>query len=106
MMRGIKTTSKLSLKLSCLAIANGDLEKAEKMYAYFAKDMDLPDIDPVPPTTFQQVKDTAGTVFEWLKGNKDEVTQAFNFIQSIRSGQPIINAPASPPADIPPLPTE
>lgn len=106
MMRGIKTTSKLSLKLSCMAICNGDMEKAAKMYDYFAKDMDLPDVDPVPPTTFQQVKETAGTIFGWVKENKDEVTQAFNFVQALRSGQPVITSPSVPPVDIPPLPTE
>lgn len=106
MMRGIKTTSKLTLKLSCLAVSNGDVEKAAKMYDYFAKDMDLPDVDPIPPSTFQQVKETAGSIFGWVKDNKDEVSQAFNFIQAMRSGQPIINAPTAPPANIPPLPTE
>lgn len=105
-MRGIKTTSKLSLKLSCLAISNGDIEKADRMYEYFVKDMQLPDIDPVPPTTFQQVKETAGTIFGWVKDNKDEVSQAINMIQTLRSGQPIVNAPTAPPVDIPPLPTE
>lgn len=105
MMRAIKPTSKLSLKLSCLAISNGDVEKADKMYDYFAKDMELPDVDPIAPTTFQQVKDTAGTVFGWLKQNKDDVTQAVSYVQALRSGQPIISQPAAP-LDLPPLPTE
>lgn len=105
MMRGIKTTSKLSLKLSCLAVSNGDMEKAEKMYDYFAKDMDLPDTDPIAPSTFQQVKETAGSIFGWVRENKDEVTQVMNYVQALRSGQPIINAPAAP-LDLPPLPTE
>lgn len=105
MMRAIKPTSKLSLKLSCLAISNGDVEKADKMYEYFAKDMELPDVDPVPPTTFQQVKDTAGTIFGWIKDNKDDVTQALSYVQALRSGQPLVTTPAAP-LDLPPLPTE
>lgn len=36
----------------------------------------------------------------------EEVTGTFNFIQSIRKGEPIINTPTTPPVDIPPLPTE
>lgn len=38
--------------------------------------------------------------------HQDDVTRTFNFIQSIRKGEPIINTPTTPPVDIPPLPTE
>ena len=89
-----------------LAIANGDLKKATEMYDFFAKDMQLPDTDPVVPTTFQQIKETAGTILGWFNEHQDDVTRTFNFIQSIRKGEPIINTPTTPPVDIPPLPTE
>ena len=42
MLKGLRTSSKMSLKMSCLAIANGDLKKATEMYDFFAKDMQLP----------------------------------------------------------------
>lgn len=106
MLKGLKTSSKMSLKMSCLAIANGDLKKATEMYDFFAKDMQLPDTDPVVPTTFQQIKETAGTILGWFNEHQDDVTRTFNFIQSIRKGEPIINTPTTPPVDIPPLPTE
>lgn len=105
-MKNIRTTSKLSLKFSCYAICKGDVEKAEQLYDYFAKDMQLPDVDPISPTTFQQVKDTAGTLFGWFKENRDDVVQAFNFVQSLRKGQPIITTPSAPIESIPPLPNE
>lgn len=106
MLKGLRTSSKMSLKMSCLAIANGDLKKATEMYDFFAKDMQLPDTDPVVPTTFQQIKETAGTILGWFNEHQDDVTRTFNFIQSIRKGEPIINTPTTPPVDIPPLPTE
>lgn len=106
MLKGIRTSSRLSLKMSCLAVANGDLKKAEELYDFFAKDMVLPDTDPIPTSTFQQVKETAGNIFGWFNEHQDDVSRAFNFFQSMRGGTPITNAPVTPPLDIPPLPTE
>lgn len=100
----INTSSKLSLKMTCLAISEGDLEKAERMYDYFSKDMELPDVDPVMPSTFDQVKDAIGTFFGFLKDNRDDVAQALNVIQNLRAGNPVTTPTPIPPADIPPLP--
>ncbi len=104
MMKGIRPTSKLSLKLTCLAVNKGDVDKAMKMYEYFAKDMDLPDVDPVAPTTFQQVKETAGGIFGWVKENQEDLAKAFNMVQSFRSGKTISVAPSAPVEVPPPLP--
>lgn len=83
-------------------MSGGDVDKAERMYEYFAKDMTLPDVDPVQPTTFQQIKDAAGSVFGWIKDNKDDLTQALSYIQALRSNQPIA-PPSSAPLDLPPV---
>ena len=104
MMKGIRPTSKLSLKLTCLAVNKVDVDKAMKMYEYFAKDMDLPDVDPVAPTTFQQVKETAGGIFGWVKENQEDLAKAFNMVQSFRSGKTISVAPSAPVEVPPPLP--
>lgn len=104
MLQKINTNSKLSLKMTCLACSKGDLEQAQKLYDYFSAGMDLPDTDPVSPGTFQQVKETAGSIFGWVKENKDDLAQAFNFIQTLRGkAGPAIQQAAS---EIPPLPAE
>lgn len=99
MMHSVSTSSKLSLKMSCIAMSGGDIDKAERIYEFFAKDMTLPDVDPTPPSTFQQVKDTASSVFGWLKDNKDEVSQALSFLHALRTKQPITTPSA--PLDLP-----
>ena len=74
MIRAINPTSKASLKMQCLLVSNGDIEKAEKLYNFMAKDMpDLPMYDPVPPTTIQQIKDGAVNTMNWLKENKEDI---------------------------------
>lgn len=95
----IKPTSKLSLKMSCLAMADGDIEKAERIYDFFAKDMTLPDNDPVEPTTIDRIKTTAGELFSLYKENKDDIAQGIAMIRALRGGV----APSAP-ANIPELP--
>lgn len=100
----IQPTSKVALKMSCLASANGDLDKAEKLYDFFAKDMpDLPDFEPQMPTKFQQARDAVGSAMNWFKENREDIAQAWGFIQQLRGGAPI-GADAVPPAGVPPIP--
>ena len=44
-MTAIRPTSKIALKISCLQACGNDLEKAERLYDFVAKDMELPDFD-------------------------------------------------------------
>lgn len=97
----IRPTSKIALKMTCLEAVNGDVKKAQEMYDFFASDIDLPDYDHVPPTQMQQFKQTASSMFGWVKENKDDLMQAFAFVQNLRSGGGF-----SSPVNIPPLPEE
>lgn len=100
----IQPTSKVALKMSCLEAANGDLDKAEKLYDFFAKDMpDLPDYDAPVPTKFQQARDAVGSAMNWFKENRNDIMEAWGFIQQLRGGAPIA-ADAVPPAGVPPIP--
>ena len=99
-MKTIKPTSKLSLKMSCLAMADGDMERAEKIYDFFARDMELPDTDPTPPTTMEQVTEMAGKAYAFYKENQNEIAQAVGFFRSLRGKA----TPATPPMNIPELP--
>lgn len=53
----IRATSKLSLKMSCLAACGNDVDKAEKLYRFIAEDLsNLPDIDPAKASVVEQIK--------------------------------------------------
>lgn len=98
----IQTTSKQALKLSALLVANYDLKKASEIYDYFAKDMpNMPDFEPVKPTTFEQVKDTAIGVFQWGKENQEQIASICNFFLSAFGKNPI---GAATPVEVPPPP--
>ena len=97
--KAINPTSKMSLKMSCMQIADGDIEKAERIYDFFAKDMTLPDNDPVEPTTIDRIKTTAADLFTLYKENKDDIAQGIAMIRALRGGV----APSAP-ANIPELP--
>lgn len=98
----IDPSSKLSLKVSCLATAKGDIDYAQKLYDFFASDIDsMPDFNAPKPSTFQQIKDGAGQVFGWVKENKDDIMQAVGYIRALRGG-----VEPTAPVEIPPLPNQ
>jgi hypothetical protein len=105
----IDPRSKISLKFSCLAAAKGDVEYAEKLYNFFASDVDsLPDFDVPKPTALQQIKDGAGQIFGWVKENKSDIIEAVGYIQSLRGGTAASAAQSVGTTianEIPPLPT-
>lgn len=95
-------TSKYDLKLQCMATARGDIDLAERMYEFLAKDINLPDIAVPPPSRFEQARQFAGSAIEWLRTNKGEIANVYNFIQSVRRGEPIVTM-ASAAAEVPPV---
>jgi hypothetical protein len=101
---GIVVSSKMSLKASCIKVCGNDIDKAEKLYDFFAKDIqNLPDFDLPPPSTFDQIKNMAGDLFGWVDKNQDKLVGAYNLIQTLRSGAPI-PTPGTPPTGVPPIP--
>lgn len=90
-------TSKFDLKMQCLAIANGNVDEAMKLYAFVADDLQIPDIAVSPPTTLQQVKSIAGNVFGWVKENKEDILGMYDFVQSFRKSNQIQVQPNIPP---------
>ena len=76
--------SKASLKQQCLLLAKGDVDNAERLYNFMIKDMEeLPMFDPMPPTTMQQVKETAASTFAWIKENKNDILDWVGFFQGM-----------------------
>ena len=83
-MQHIVPTSKVSLKMSCLHACNGDLDKAEKLYAYLSEGIeDLPTFDPVQPTTMQQAKAIIGDGFTWVKENQETIVNWVSFFKDM-----------------------
>ena len=100
----IVTTSKMALKASCIRACNNDVDKAERLYDFFIKDIkDIPDFDPRQPTALEQIRSVAGDVFGWVEQNQGKLLDAYNLFQSIRGGQPL-NIPSGPVQGVPPIP--
>lgn len=103
----ITSSSKMTLKMSCLAACDNDVAKAERLYDFIVKDIaDLPDFDQPKPTIMQQIKTGADDLFGWLDAHGNDLAKGWNFIQSIRNGAPIQPTNVAPPTDIPPLPQQ
>jgi hypothetical protein len=98
----IRPTSKVALKQQCLLAANGDIEKAEKIYNFMIKDMeDLPMFDVPQPTTMQQAKEMISQGWGWLNENQDNIANWVGIIKSVlNKGGNSGGAPTSP---IPPI---
>jgi len=101
----IQATSKMSLKMSCLAACNNNVEEAQKLYDFIASDINLPDTDVMPPSAIERFKSGAEGLMGWIGEHKESLIEGYNMIQMIRGGQPILSgAPAAPPAGVQPLP--
>lgn len=105
MIQAIKPTSKATLKMQCLMICNGDVEKAKLLYDFYIKDMEeLPMFDIPTPTTMQQVKETAVQTFSWLNENQETLMNWAGFIKQIlgKGGDSAVSA-AAPAPPVPPI---
>lgn len=100
----IRPSSKMSLKMSCLAACGNNVEEAQKLYDFIASDINLPDTDVMPPSGFDKVKSSAEGIFAWIGDHKEDILQGWNFIQAMRGGAPIDVASPSVPTGVPPLP--
>lgn len=84
MIQMIRPTSKSSLKTQCLLIANGDVEKAERLYDFYAKDMpDMPLYDAPVPTWVDNTKDTLNSFFSFLGEHKDGLSQGYEIVRAM-----------------------
>lgn len=97
----IRPTSKIALKMTCLEACGNDIEQAQRLYDFFIRDMEnLPDMEPVVPTRFEQARDAVGSLFGWLRDNKGEIMEAWDFVSSLRGTA----SSATPKAGVAPIP--
>lgn len=101
----IDLSSKMELKMSCLQTANGDVRKAQELYAFLSEGIEsMPDYPVQKPSMIQQAQQSVGALFGWIKENQGDLVQAWNFIQSMRGRATVPIATAAAPTDIPPIP--
>ena len=99
-------TSKVQLKRFCFAFHNGDSKKAQEMYDYFAEGLNLPDVDPVPPSMMEKIKNGVMGITGFVKENQDDIVNAYNLIQHIVKNKGAIPLPnATPTEPLPPINT-
>ncbi len=89
----LQPTSKTSLKNQCMMLAGGDIDKAERIYDFYTRDIpDLPTMDPVEPTWLDSTRKTVGSIIQWANDNPNTVSGIYSFIQQLSGGRlPSIN---------------
>lgn len=98
----IQTSSKEALKRSALLVCNNDIRKASELYEFFIKDMpNIPDVDPIMPTAFDQMRDAAVGVVKWGRENQDQIVGFVNMVLSMMGKSPI-GVPTPPVTEVPP----
>lgn len=81
--QGYVPTSKAQLLQVAMYLNKGDIQKAQEMFDYYAKNLDLPDFDPVSPNFMQQMKKGATDLFSFVKENQNDIMQAYQMIYSV-----------------------
>jgi hypothetical protein len=105
MIQAVRPTSKATLKMQCLMVCKGDIDEANKLYDYFAKDMpELPDYDPVQPTWVDNTKQTANGIMAWIGENKDTLAQVYEFFRGAIQNRALPPITSEAPAAAEPLP--
>lgn len=92
-------TSKAQLLQVAMYFNKGDVQKAQEMFDFYARNLALPDFDPIQPTFMQQVKSNASDLFSWIKENQGDIVNGYQFIQSVianRGSLPVSDMPEEP----------
>lgn len=84
----LNPTSKTALKNQCMILANGDIDKAERIYDFYTRDVpDLPTVDPLEPTWVDNTKNTLGGFFQWVNDNPNTVSGIYQFVNALTGGR-------------------
>ena len=83
-------TSKAQLLQVAMYFNKGDIQKAQEMFDFYARNLDLPDFDPIQPTFMQQVKSGASDLFSWIKENQGDIVNGYQFIQSVIANKGVL----------------
>ena len=76
-------TSKAQLLQVAMYMNKGDINKAQEFFDFYAKNLNLPDFDPIAPTFMQQMKGSVSELYSWIKENQGDIVQGYQFIQTL-----------------------
>ena len=93
-------TSKMQLLQVCMWYNKGDTKKAQEMFDFYANNVTLPDVEPIPPTWQQNTANTVNSFLSWFKENQDTLVQGYDFIRSVIAKRNALPEPVTP---IPPI---
>ena len=96
-------TSKAQLIQVAMYFNGGDLKKAQEMFDFYAKNLDLPDFDPIAPSLMQQVTSGASNLFEWVKANRGDIIQGVQFVQGVIQNKGFFPTVATAAEELPPI---
>jgi hypothetical protein len=108
----IDTSSRMAMKMTCLHACRGNIEHARELYDFLSEGIsEMPEYTLPPPTTMQQLTQSASKAFKWLHSNRSNIQGTVQFIQQLRSGGSVITSTAETAAEIaaaelPPLPNQ
>ena len=83
-------TSKAQLLQVAMYFNKGDVQKAQEMFDFYNKNLNLPDFDPIAPTFMQQVKSGASDLFSWFKDNQGDIINGYEMIRSVIANKGIV----------------
>lgn len=81
-LKDFRPTSKAQLRQFCMWFADGDVKKAREMYDYYSDGIELPDVEPEPPTKMQRLKDNAADIMAFVRDNQGDIATAIGFVRS------------------------
>lgn len=97
-------TSKAQLLQVAMYFNKGDIGKAQEMFDFYSKNLNLPDFDPIQPTFMQQVKMNAADLFSWVKENQEDIVNGYEFVRSVIANKgaipPVVQEVSEPLPDI------
>ena len=85
-------TSKAQLIQVAMFYNNGDIQKAQEMFDFYSRNLQLPYFDPVAPTFMQQIRGNFSDFYNWIKENQGDIVQGYQFIQSIVKNKGVVPA--------------
>lgn len=76
-------TSKAQLLQLAMMYGDGDLKKAQELFDFYSRNLNLPDFDPANPNFFQRAGKTVGGLMGWLKDNQGDLINGYQFVSTL-----------------------
>lgn len=90
----IKPTSKYALKQQCLMLCNLKTKESKEMYDFLIEGIEesIPDVEPSQKSPIQNFGDSANGVLNWIRENKDILSQGLEMVRGLFSKGNSVNS--------------